>query len=147
MTRSRFDVAAIALGVGAMAAGLLRFVPLRSDTLGDETPVRYSTPAFLSVSMMVVLLVLGGVAVAGGLLGKAMGRLLAVLAGLGLTAVAALLLVQNITGEQWLSGSRSAIALLGGLGLGLLAVGLTPRNEQQRKEERKWRLPRPPPQG
>lgn len=83
---------------------------------------------------MVILLVLGGIAVAGGLLGKAMSRLLAVLAGLSLTAVAALLLVQNITGEQWLSGSRSAMALLGGLGLGLLAVGLTPRSDQLSEE-------------
>lgn len=130
MTRSRFDTAAIVLGAGAIVAALLRFVPLRSDTLGDDTPVRYSTPAFLSVPMMVLLLVLGGVAVAGGLLGKAMGRLLAVLAGLGLAAVAALLLVQNIAEVQWLNGSRSAMALLGGLGLGLLAVGLTPRDER-----------------
>jgi hypothetical protein len=133
MTRSRFDTAAVALGVGAIAAALLRFVPLRSDTLGADTPVRYSTPAFLSVPMMVILLVLGGIAVAGGLLGKATGRLLAVLAGVGLAAVAALLLVQNIADVQWLNGSRSAMALLGGLGLGLLTVGLTPRNEQKER--------------
>lgn len=136
MTRSRFDTAAIALGVGAIVAALLRFVPLRSDTLGADTPVRYSTPAFLSVPMMLILLVLGGVAVVGGLLGKAVGRLLAVLAGLGLAAVAVLLFVQNIADVRWLDGSRSAMALLGGLGLGVLAVGLTPRNEQQNKEER-----------
>jgi hypothetical protein len=136
MTRSRFDTAAVALGAGAIVAALLRFVPLRSDTLGADTPVRYSTPAFLSVPMMVLLLVLGGVAVAGGLLGKPVGRWLAVLAGLGLAAVAALLLVQNIAEVQWLNGSRSAMALLGGLGLGLLAVGLTPRNEPQSEEER-----------
>ena len=147
MRRSRFDTAAVALGAGAIVAALLRFVPLRSDTLGADKPVSYSTPAFLSVPMMVILLILGVVAVAGGLLGKAVGRLLAVLAGLGLAGVAAVLLAQNIVGESWLNGSRSAMALLGGLGLGLLAVGLTPRNEQQRKEERKWRLPRPPPQG
>jgi hypothetical protein len=134
MTRSRFDAAAIALGAGAVVAALLRFVPLRSDTLGTETPVRYSTPAFLSVPMMVILLVLGGVAVAGGLLGRALGRLLAVLAGLCLAAVAALLLVQNIAETQWLNGSRSAMTLLAGLGLGLLAVGLTPRSEQSSEE-------------
>ncbi|MPZ85720.1 MAG: hypothetical protein GEV28_37220 [Actinophytocola sp.] len=109
---------------------------MRSDTLGADAPVSYSTPAFLSVPMMVILLVLGGVAVAGGLLGKAMGRLLAVLAGLGLAAVAVLLLVQNIAEVQWLNGSRSAMALLGGLGLGLLAVGLTPRDERPIEEER-----------
>ena len=134
MTRSQFDTAAVALGAGAIVAALLRFVPLRSDTLGTDTPVRYSTPAFLSVPMMVILLVLGGIAVAGGLFGRAMGRWLAVLAGLGLVAVAALLLVQNIAGEQWLNGSRSAMALLGGLGLGLLAVGLTPRTERPGEE-------------
>lgn len=131
---TRFDTAAVALGAGAIAAALARFVPLRSDTLGTDTPVRYSTPAYLSVPMMVILLVLGGVAVAGGLLGRAVGRWLAVVAGLGLAAVAVLLLVQNITGAQWLNGSRSAMALLGGLGLGLLAVGLTPRSEQSSEE-------------
>lgn len=134
MTRSRFDTAAIALGAGAIVAALLRFVPLRSDTLGADTPVQYSPPAFLSVPMMVILLILGGIAVAGGLLGKATGRWLAVLAGLGLAAVAVLLLVQNIAGAQWLDGSRSAMALLGGLGLGLLAVGLTSRSEQASKK-------------
>jgi hypothetical protein len=131
MTRSRFDVAAIALGAGTIVAGLLRFVPLRSDTLGTDTPVRYSTPAYLSVPMMVILLVLGAVAVAGGLLAQAVGRLLAVLAGLGLVAVAALLLLQNIAEFQWLNGSRSAMALFGGLGIGVLVVGLAPRGESK----------------
>lgn len=129
MTRSRFDAAAVALGAGAIVAALLRFVPLRSDTLGADTPVRYSTPAYVSVPIMVVLLVLGGVAVAGGLLARTIGRLLALLAGSSLVAVAALLLVQDVTGAQWLNGSRSAMALLGGLGLGLLAVSLAPRGE------------------
>lgn len=130
MTRRRLDLAAVALGAGTIAAGLLTFVPLRSDTLGDEGPVRYSTPAALSTTMTVILLVLGAVAVAGGLHGAKVGRGLAVLAGLGLAAVAVLVFVQNVVGAQWLDGSRSAMALLAGLGLGLLAVGLTPREER-----------------
>jgi hypothetical protein len=72
---------------------------------------------------------LGGVAVADGLLGQAMGRLRLVLACLGLAAVAALLVEQNIAGARWLNGSRSVMAPLGGLALGLLAVGRTPRGE------------------
>lgn len=130
MTRRRLDLAAVALGAGTITAGLLTFVPFRSDTLGDEGPVRYSTPAALSTTMTVILLVLGAVAVAGGLLGAKVGRGLAVLAGLGLAAVAVLVFVQNVVGAQWLDGSRSAMALLAGLGLGLLAVGLTPREER-----------------
>ncbi|MGH3466205.1 MAG: Rv1678 family membrane protein [Thermocrispum sp.] len=129
MTRSRLDVAAVALGAGAIAAALLRFVPFRSDTLGAGAPVRYSTPASVSTTVMVILLALGVVAVAGGLLGTSIGRWLVALAGLGLAAVAVLVLVQNVAGEQWLDGSRSAMALLGGLGLGLLAVGLAPQRE------------------
>lgn len=134
MSRSRFDTAGIALGVGAIVAALLRFVPLRSDTLDADTPDRYSTPAFLSVPMMLLLLGLGAVAVAGGLLGASTGRLLAILAGVGLAGVAALLLLQNITEAHWLNGSRSAMALFGGFGLGLLAVGLTPRGDPPDKE-------------
>ncbi|MGH3434776.1 MAG: Rv1678 family membrane protein, partial [Thermocrispum sp.] len=89
----------------------------------------YSTPASVSTTVMVILLALGVVAVAGGLLGTSIGRWLVALAGLGLAAVAVLVLVQNVAGEQWLDGSRSAMALLGGLGLGLLAVGLAPQRE------------------
>lgn len=130
MTRTRLDTAAVTLGAGAIIAALLKFVPLRSDTLGAEGPVRYSTPAAVSVTIMIVLLVLGALAVAGGLVGASNGRWLAVLAGLGLGVVALLILVQNIAGAQWLDGSRPSMALLGGLGIALLAVGLAPRGER-----------------
>jgi hypothetical protein len=129
MTRARLDVASVALGAGAIVAGLLKFVPIRSDALGEGGPVRYSTPASVSTTVLVILLVAGALAVIGGLLGGSNGRWLAVLAGAGLGAVAVLVLVQNIAEAEWLDGSRSAMALLGGLGIGLLAVGLTPRPE------------------
>lgn len=127
MNRHRLDRAAIGLGATAIVSALLVFVRFRSDTAGASGPPHSSTPASLATVPVIVLLVLGALALAAGFAGGRLGRALTVLAGAGLAAVAVLLLVQTAVGAKLIDGNTSTMALLGGLGLGLLAVGLTPR--------------------
>lgn len=83
---------------------------------------------------VVVLLVLGVVAVLGGVLRRHL-LVLAAGAGLVLAAVAQLALLLFDRNSDWLGGTASTMSLLGGLGLGLLAVGLTNRfTRSQRKD-------------
>lgn len=134
MTRDRLDTAALVLGVAAVATVLIGFLDIRSDTIVNAAgPVPYSSPAMLTTPVVIILIVFGVLAVVGGLLGRSMGRRLAVLAGFGLGATAVLLLAQNIAGSGWLEGSRPSMALLGGLAAGLLAVGLTPRQGRRQQ--------------
>lgn len=127
MNRNRLDRAAIGLGAAAIVSALLVFVRFRSDTTGASSPSHSSTPASLSTVPVIVLLALGALAVAAGFAGGMLGRALTMLAGAGLAAVAVLLLVETAIGENLIGGNTSTMALLGGLGLGLLAVGLAPR--------------------
>lgn len=132
MNRDRLDRAAIGLGAAAIVSALLVFVRFRSDTAGAAGSPRSSIPAFLTTVPVIVLLVLGALAVAAGVLSGRLGRALTTLAGAGLAAVAVVLLVQAAIGEDLIGGNTSTMALLGGLGLGLLAVGLTPRPPETR---------------
>lgn len=132
MNRDRLERASIGLGAGAIVSALLVFVRFRSDTAGASGSPRSSIPAFLTTVPVIVLLVLGALAVAAGLAGGRLVRALTALAGAGLTAVAVVLLVQVAIGETLIDGNTSTMALLGGLGLGLLAVGLTPRPPEPR---------------
>lgn len=136
MNRDRLDRAAIGLGSAAIISALLVFVRFRSDTAGASGPPRSSTPASLTTVPVIVLLVLGALAVAAGIAGGRLGRVLTMLAGAGLAAVAVVLLVQTAIGEKLIGGNTSSMALIGGLGLGLLAVGLTPRPPETRAPER-----------
>ncbi|MGY2746457.1 hypothetical protein ACVWZ8_003574 [Arthrobacter sp. UYCu723] len=52
---------------------------------------------------------------------------LAVASGAGFVAAALLQLLQAGQSVNWLAGDGSTVALMGGLGIGLLAVTLTPR--------------------
>lgn len=120
MTRTANDRAAIALGLGAAVSGLLGWLSRTAPPI-DFAPVR--TVTFL------VLLTLGLLGAAGGLLGS---RTLVLLSGAGLISAAVLQLLQIGRPANWLNGNGSTMALLGGFGLGLLAVGLhhpVPTNE------------------
>lgn len=125
----RLDKATIVIGVGTIVAALLGFVKIRSNTRGEGGPAAQSAIAGLTTTPIVLLLVLGALAAFGGLLGGRPGRLLAALAGLGLLGVAGLQLLQDLFGFSLLTIGRGPMALAGGLGLGLLAIGLTPRDE------------------
>ncbi len=60
----------------------------------------------------------------GGVLGL---RVLVIVAGAGFVAAAVIQLLQASQAVNWLGGNGSTLALMGGLGFGLLAVGLTRR--------------------
>lgn len=71
------------------------------------------------------LLVLGIPAVLGGVLHP---RLLVIVAGAGFVLAAVIQLLQVGRSTNWLSGDGSTLALMGEVGIGLLTVGLAPRN-------------------
>lgn len=116
MTRSPLDRAAVALGVCALAGGLFGWLTRESPPI-DFALVRGATLA--------VLASLGVVAVLGGVLRR---RALVLLAGAGLALAALLQLLQLGGSTNWLDGNGSTLSLMGGFGLGLLAVGLPPHD-------------------
>lgn len=112
MTRPAIDRAAVVLGLGAVVSGVLGWLTKATPPL-DFAPVRTVT--------LLVLVVLGLLAAAGGLLRR---RALVLIPGAVLIGAAVLQLLQIGRSANWLDGNGSTMALLGGFGLGLLAVGL-----------------------
>lgn len=103
--------AALVLGLGAVAAGLF--------ALFDEVQYRLVR---LEGPGLVVLLLLGVVAIVGSRLAR---RPVVALAGAGLLAAAVLQFAQLGRAANWLKGDGSTASLFLGLGIGLLALGLT----------------------
>jgi len=117
VTRSALDRAAVALGAATVLGGLLAWLTRRSPPL-DFALVRGATLA--------VLVILGLVAVLGGVLRR---RALVLLAGAALALAALVQLFQLGGSTNWLNGNPSTLSMMGGFGLGLLALGLTPRDQ------------------
>jgi len=115
VTAAPFDRAAVVLGAGALVGALFAL------TTGGPEPVNLIHVRRVG---LLVLIVLGALAVVGGLLRRV---LLVIAAGTGLVLAAVLQLLQVGRSPNWLGGDGSTLALMGGLGLGLLAVGLTNR--------------------
>jgi len=109
MTGNRFDRAAIVLGAGAMVSAVLAF------TTGDPWAL-----ARIRGATVALVLVLGAVAIVAGWRGS---RALMLTTGAAVLAAAVLQLIQAGRATNWLSGNGSTVALLLGLGIGLLAVG------------------------
>jgi hypothetical protein len=99
------------LGVGGLLCGVFTFI--------DAVQYRLVRVEGWSLA---VLLALAGLAIAAGVLRQ---RLLVVAAGGGFL-LAALLQLIAWTGSNWLGGDGSTVSLFAGLGVGLLALGLTP---------------------
>jgi len=110
MTANRFDRAAIVLGAGAMASAVLVF------PTGDP----WGLARVRGATVALVLLV-GALAIVAGWRGW---RALMLADGAVFVAAAALQLAQAGRDTNWLDGNGSTVALLAGLGIGLLAVGL-----------------------
>ena len=115
MTAPPFDRAAVVLGAAALVSTVFAL------TAGGPQPVDLIHVRRVGV---VVLIVLGALAVLGGMLRRV---LLVIAAGTGLVLAAVLQLLQVGRASNWLGGDGSTLSLMGGLGLGLLAVGLTNR--------------------
>jgi hypothetical protein len=110
MTANRFDRAAIVLGAGAMASAVLVF------TTGDPWGL-----ARVRGATIALVLVVGAAAIVAGWRGW---RAVNLAAGAVFLAAAALQLVQAGRATNWLDGNGSTVALLLGLGTGLLMTGL-----------------------
>jgi hypothetical protein len=91
-------------------------------TTGGPAPVDLVR---MGVGAVIVLLVLGVVAVLGGLTHR---HVLVAAAGAGLVVAALLQLAQLGRDANMLGGNGSTVSLLGGLGLGLLVVALPNRS-------------------
>lgn len=115
MTGRPLDRAALVLGAAGLVSSLFAL------SSGGPQPVDF---VHLRGAGLVVLLVLSLVAVLGGVLHRVA---LVMVAGAGLVVAAVLQLVQVGGRPNWLGGDASTLALMGGLGLGLLAVGLSSR--------------------
>lgn len=115
MTGNRFDLPVLTLGGAALVSSVFTF------SSGGPAPVEF---IHIRGAGLALLLIFGAAAVAAGFLRL---RLLAIIAGAGLVLAALLQLVQADQSVNWLSGDASTVALMGGLGIGLLAVTLTPR--------------------
>ncbi len=115
MTGRRFDRAAVVLGVAALLGSLFAF------STGGAAPLDL---IHVRGAGLIVIVALGVIAVLGGVLGL---RVLVIVAGAGFVAAAVIQLLQVGQAVNWLGGNGSTLALMGGLGLGMLAVGLTPR--------------------
>ncbi len=115
----RLDRATLVLGVVALLSSLSAF------TARGFGPYQFD---FVKVraAAIAVLLLTGACAVVGGLLGR---RALALVASAGLLLAAAVQLLQARQPTNWLGGDASTVALLGGLGMGLLAVALADRRQ------------------
>jgi hypothetical protein len=116
MMANRLDRAAFLLGAGALASAVFAISP---GSQGQADFVQVADAG------LVVLLVLGVLAMLGGLIGQ---RLIVIVAGAGFVAAAVLALVQWAGGANWLAADGSTVALFGGWGIGLLAVGLVSRS-------------------
>lgn len=115
MTGRRLDRAALTLGIAAMLSSLFAL------TTGAAAPFDLVEVGGIGV---VVLLVLGLLAVLGGVGDRVV---LVIVAGVSLVVAALLQLAQLGRHANWLGGNASTLSLMGGLGLGLLAIGLTNR--------------------
>lgn len=116
VTGRRLDRAVLVLGAAAVLSCVFAL------TTGGAAPVDL---VHVGGPEVVLLLVLGTVAVIGGVTRR---LLLAGVAGAGLTLAAVLQLAQLGRQTNWLGGNGSTMSLMGGLGLGLLAVVLTKRS-------------------
>ncbi len=117
MTDQRLDRAALVLGGAALLSSLFAI------STGGPEPVDF---IHVRGAALGVLLVLGAIAALGGILHR---RVLVIVAGAGLAIAAVIQLLQVGRATNWLGGDGSTLALMGGIGLGLLAVGLTSRNK------------------
>lgn len=117
MTRHPLDQAATALGV----AGVVSLVFSLTTSSNNN---------FVTVqgAGLIVFPVLGACALLGGVTGR---RILVQVAGAAYVAAAILQLVQFGRSTNWIDGSGSTFALLLGLGIGLLVVGLAPRYDHR----------------
>lgn len=115
MTGRRFDRAAVVLGAAALLGSLFAF------STGGPAPLDL---IHVRGAGLIVIVALGVIAVLGGVLGL---RVLVIVAGAGFVAAAVIQLLQASQAVNWLGGNGSTMALMGGLGFGLLAVGLTRR--------------------
>lgn len=113
--RHPLDRAAAGLG----AAGIASLV-FSLTTSASNNFVKVEGPALL------VFPLLGLVALAGALAAQ---RLVVVLAGAAYVAAGLLQLAQFGRSTNWLHGNGSTFALLMSLGIGLLVVGLAPRQQ------------------
>jgi hypothetical protein len=115
MTSRRLDRAALSLGAAALLSCVFAL------TTGGPAPVDL---VHMGGPGVVVLLVLGVAAVLGGMTHR---DSLVAAAGAGLVLAALLQLVQLGSRANWLGGNGSTVSLMGGIGLGLLAIVLTHR--------------------
>ncbi|QHK19772.1 hypothetical protein GU243_08565 [Pseudarthrobacter psychrotolerans] len=115
MTGRRFDRAAVVLGAAALLGSLFAL------STGGPAPLDL---IHVRGAGLIVIVALGVIAVLGGVLGL---RVLVIVAGTAFVAAAVIQLLQAGQEVNWLGGNGSTLALMGGLGFGLLAVGLTPR--------------------
>ncbi|MET3721932.1 MULTISPECIES: hypothetical protein [unclassified Arthrobacter] len=115
MTGHRFDRATVVLGAAALLGSLFAF------STGGPAPLDLID---VRGAGLIVIVALGVIAVLGGVLGL---RVLVIVAGAGFVAAAMIQLLQAGQAVNWLGGNGSTLALMGGLGFGLLAVGLTRR--------------------
>ncbi|NIJ12490.1 hypothetical protein FHU38_002834 [Saccharomonospora amisosensis] len=114
MTLRPAEKAAATLGVAALLSALFALSP------GSHLPYDFVQ---VRGRALVLLVVAGAVAVAGGLLAI---RAVVVAAGAAFLAAAIAQLVQLGGNTNWLEGNGSTCSLLLGLGAGLLVVGLVP---------------------
>ncbi|WP_426978042.1 Rv1678 family membrane protein [Pseudarthrobacter sp. O4] len=115
MTGRHFDQPVLALGEAALLSSAFTF------SSGGPAQVEF---IHIRGAGLVLLLILGVAAVIAGILRVGV---LAVASGAGFVAAALLQLLQAGQSVNWLAGDGSTVALMGGLGIGLLAVTLTPR--------------------
>lgn len=123
--RRRLDRSAVALGAAAAASPLLG--------VADRPPLRLIA---FGVGAVLVALVLGALAVAGGIFSR---RPLVLLAGAGFAAAATLLVVQLSLGiTNTLGGDGSTFGVFLGFAVGLLAIGLVrhPPTETNESDKR-----------
>lgn len=111
---SRSDRAALVIGVVSVVAGLRHFVRLR------EAVNLVTVPA----AAVIVFAALGLLAIAAAVMRL---RPLVIAAGAGYLVAALAWLVITPGSPNWLGADGSTFALLSGLGIGLLALGLAPR--------------------
>lgn len=113
MTENSFDRAALLLGAVAVLSPVFA---LSTSSNNNFVTVRNGG--------LVVLVVLGAVALAGGLLSRPP---LVLAAGVGFALAALLQLAQLGRSTNWLDGSGSTFSLLLALAIGLVTVGLVAR--------------------
>ena len=122
MTGRRVDLPVLALGGAALLGCVFTF------SAGGPAQVEF---VHIRGTGLVLLLICGVAAVIAGIL-RLRGP--AIASGAALVAGALLQLLQADQSTNWLSGDGSTVALLGGLGIGLLAVTLTPRTSSTHPE-------------